>query len=229
MIRRRLRHAASDLPSERQTRWDQKLQRAARTARSFKQRRLRDSTGPLTEADEQEWRQEDADRSGGTTGELSTERPVGREDDWERPGAEGNESVSASGDGGARGEGQAPWQGSGPQAPEALPGEPGRHAQQQLPRWPRKTAVWPDGGGIPDGTWPRLRTELKTDTSARLRGDTAQETGGHGAEGQKPAGGPRASGRNQDSGSRETGRAASRQQARIYRALRFQISRVMLA
>ena len=57
-----------------------------------------------------EWRQEETERSGGATGLLLTERPV-------------------------RGEGQAPWQGSGPQAPEAPPEEPEHHARRRPPRW----------------------------------------------------------------------------------------------
>ena len=53
------------------------------------------------------------------------------------------ESRSVSGAGGARGEGQVLWQGSGPQVPEAPPGEPGHHAQQRLPDWPGRTAARP--------------------------------------------------------------------------------------
>ena len=49
------------------------------------------------------------------------------------------ESGSASEGGGARDERQVPWQGSGPQDPEALPGEPERHAQPRLPE--RRGAV----------------------------------------------------------------------------------------
>ena len=68
---------------------------------------------------------------------------------------------------------------------KAPPGEPEHHAQQRLPRWPGKTAERPAAGGTQHGTWPRPRTDrakqLETDSSASLRGDTAQENGGHGA------------------------------------------------
>ena len=70
--------------------------------------------------------------------------------------------------------------------------------------------------------------------SALLREDTVQKkkNGRHDAGEQTSTAereGPRAPGRNYDSRSRESGRAASGQQARICRALRFQFSRVMLA
>ena len=58
--------------------------------------------------------------------------------------------------GGARGEGEATWQGSA-QVPETPPREPGHHAKHRLPGWPW-TAVRPDGGGTPHGTWPRHKT-----------------------------------------------------------------------
>ena len=80
------------------------------------------------------------------------------------------------------------------------------------------------------GTWPSPRTKhgkrQRTVKSARLREDRVQkrETGGTTQEG-KPGESGQAPGRNYDSGSRESGRAASGQQARICRALRFQISR----
>ena len=58
------------------------------------------------------------------------------------------------------------------EARQAEPQVPGHHAQQHLPRWPGRTAVQPDGGGTPHGTWPRPETErvkrLRTNTSARL-------------------------------------------------------------
>ena len=38
---------------------------------------LRESTGPLVEAEEEEWRQEETKRSGGAFGEHFTERLVG--------------------------------------------------------------------------------------------------------------------------------------------------------
>ena len=44
VLQRRLRHDASDLPSERQTRWGPKLHLAAQTVRSFGQRQPRSVT-----------------------------------------------------------------------------------------------------------------------------------------------------------------------------------------
>ena len=109
--------------------WTANRQVSARESSSSADRRDR-SIGatmpwPNRRSEEQDWRQEEAERSGGATGELLTGRPVGPR--WlsnkephgrERPWAEGSES--ASGRGGAR-----PWQGSGTQAPEAPPGGPG--------------------------------------------------------------------------------------------------------
>ena len=77
-LRRRLKQA-SDSPCERQTRWDQQLSREAQTVRSIGPRQphaLRDSTGPVTE-EEQEWRWEETERSGGATGQLLMDSPVG--------------------------------------------------------------------------------------------------------------------------------------------------------
>ena len=69
--------------------------------------------------------------------------------------------------------------GIGTTAPEAPPEDPGHRARQQPPRWPGKTAERPAGGGTQRATWPRPRTErakrLETESSAHLRGDTAQE------------------------------------------------------
>ena len=71
-------------------------------------------------------------------------------------------------------------------------------------------------------SWKQTPAHASEETRPRKTERTALEetTGGRG---------PRAPGRNLDSGSRESGRAASGQQARIFQALRFQISRVMLA
>ena len=63
--------------SEQRTRWDQKLQRGSDGAGlRATPAALRNSTGRVAEAETQERRQEDADRSGGATGELLTERHV---------------------------------------------------------------------------------------------------------------------------------------------------------
>ena len=54
--------------------------------------------------------------------------------------------------GGARGEGQAPWRGSGPRVPGAPLEDPGHHAQQNFPGRPGKKAQPPVVGGTQRGT-----------------------------------------------------------------------------
>ena len=80
--------------------------------------------------------------------------------------------------------------------------------------------------GLRAGPWPSSRKEhrkrLRTDKSTRHKEDTVQEGKSRDARRRAPD-------RGYDSGSRESGRAASGQQAQIWRALRFPISRVMLA
>ena len=108
VLQRRLRHDASDLPSERRSRWE----RATPAV-------LRDST------EEQEWR--------ATRGDRAVRRGHKRALDGKTRGAAlrttggrtwAKESGSASEGGGARDERQSPWQGSGPQDLEAPPREP---------------------------------------------------------------------------------------------------------
>ena len=112
--------------------------------------------------------------------------------------------------------------------------EPEHHAQPRFPELRERTAARPDGGGTPRRTLPSSKTErvkrLRTDMGACLREDTVQKrkSGRHDAGEQTSTGkrGPRTPGRNYDSRSRESRRAASGQQARICRALCFQISMV---
>ena len=79
VLQRRLGHDASDLPLRAADALGPEA--AARGSRGAGLRAtpavLRDSTGPVAEAEEREWLQEETERSGGATGELSTERPVG--------------------------------------------------------------------------------------------------------------------------------------------------------
>ena len=56
-----------------------------------------------------------------------------------------------AGDGGSQGGKQAPWQGSGPQVLEALPGELEHDVQPRLPDRRGRTAAWPDGERTPRG------------------------------------------------------------------------------
>ena len=145
---------------------------------------LRDSTGPVAEAEEQEWA---AGRN------RTIRRGHGRALDGKTRGAaliEQNGAVRTAGSGLGERErererrcarrGAGPAQGSGPQAPETRPGEPGNHAQQRLPRWPGMTAERPDGGETQHGTWPRPRTKqtrahASEETRPRKTEDTAQE------------------------------------------------------
>ena len=177
VLQRRLRHGASDLPSEQRTRWDQMLQHAARTVRGCEPHQPYSVTRPGR------W-QRPRSRSGGKR--KPSDQAGRRALDGKTRGATLIEqdgvtrttgSALGQGRAGARA-GREVREASGRDR-DAPPGEPGHHAQQRLPRWPGRTAARPDGGGTPHGTRPRAETERvrrrRTNTSARLRGDTVQK------------------------------------------------------
>ena len=112
---------------------------------------LRDSTRPLAEAEEQELRQEETERSVGATGELLTERT--RDEATRTTGARSwaRESGSASEDGGARDEGTSPVAGIGTTGSGGA-SRRACHARPRLPEWRARTAAQPGGGGTPRGS-----------------------------------------------------------------------------
>ena len=123
---------------------------------------LRDSTGPLAEAEEQDWRQEETERSGGVNGRALDGKTRGAT----LIGQDGATRTTGSGLEQAR---------AGTEMRETRGRPLGRDredrfrrrfqeslniiAQQRLPEWQGRTAVQPDGGGTPRGTWPSAKTE----------------------------------------------------------------------
>ena len=147
---------------------------------------LRDSTGPLAEAEEQEWRQEETERSGGATRRALDGKTRG--------------ATLIEQDGAARTTGSGLGQGragarAGTEVRETRGRPRGRDRHHRFRRRLQEslnimrnsgfqsgqggqTAVRPDGGGTPHGTWPSPKTErvrrLRTNTSARPRARRVQ-------------------------------------------------------
>ena len=141
------------------------------------------------------------------------------------------ESENSSGCGGAQGEGQAPWRGSDHGFRRRLQESLGTMCNGVLQGGQGRQLSKPTCGGTRPVTWPRPETERVkqlTDTSARLRKDTAQENGTHGAGRQETAG---AQGSRQELGDtvQRVREGRERPTGSNLPGLRFQIFRMVLA
>ena len=128
---------------------------------------LRDSTRPLAEAEEQEWRQEETERSVGATGELLTERPVmkprgrlGCGLGQGRAGARARTEVRETRDISRGRDRDHRFRGASRRA---------CHARPRLPEWRARTAAQPGGGSWPSSNGAGLRKTLFQCGRIRLR------------------------------------------------------------
>ena len=110
----------------------------------------------------------------------------------------------------------------------APPGEPEYHVRRRLPTWPGKTAEPPAVGGTRRGTRPRPISKRKNSWNRQQH--TPQKRHGPGKRNARRRKTGNSRRERQELGDKvQSERTVSGQQARICRALRFQISRVMLA